>query len=130
MGELVSQIENLPNEAKTDENTNTFVYTTKKGEVKYVNTLDDNSVNKDETSDAFGDDDFGDVENTITVDNTANDKNITELVQSVEIVDPKLAELPSTGGAGTVAITIISSIAMAVFLTIHIVNKRKSRVAD
>ena len=105
-----------------DETTGDITYTTA-GSVKYTNEYvcqDDESL-----------EDFGDVENTITVDGASGTtENITSYVESVEIVDPKLAELPSTGGKGTIALTIGSSIAMAVFLTIHVVNKKKSKIAD
>lgn len=46
-------------------------------------------------------------------------------ITPVEIVNPKLAGLPSTGGAGTIAITVGAGIGMAGFLTLYIVNKKK-----
>lgn len=46
-------------------------------------------------------------------------------ITPVEIVNPKLAGLPSTGGAGTIAITIGAGIGMAGFLTLYIINKKK-----
>jgi len=46
------------------------------------------------------------------------------------IVDTKLASLPSTGGVGTIAITVGASIGMAVFLSVFIVNKKKKSIAD
>lgn len=63
----------------------------------------------------------GSVTNTITVD---------ESTQPLAIVNTKLAELPSTGGVGTIAITIAASLGMAGFLTIFIVNKKKNKNAD
>jgi len=46
-------------------------------------------------------------------------------ITPVEIVNTKLAGLPSTGGAGTIAITVGAGIGMAGFLTLYIVNKKK-----
>lgn len=41
------------------------------------------------------------------------------------IKDSSLQRLPSTGGAGTIAITLIASAGMAGFLTVHFANKKK-----
>ena len=61
-------------------------------------------------------------ETTGEVTNALSDyKDITP----VEIINPKLAGLPSTGGAGTIAITVGAAIGMAGFLTLYIVNKKK-----
>lgn len=106
---------------KVDSETQAITYE-RVGSVKYTNeyTLNDNKDSED----------YGDVENNIKVEGGDDDKNISVNVESVEIVDTKLAELPSTGGTGTIAITVGASVAMAVFLTIHIVNKKKSKIAD
>ena len=61
----------------------------------------------------------GNVTNTIT---TAYDS-----ITPVEIVNTKLAALPSTGGEGTIAITIGGAVGMAGFLTLYIANKRKKK---
>jgi len=50
---------------------------------------------------------------------------ITHKVDQVEIVNTPLPALPSTGGAGTIAITVGAAIGMAGFLTLYIVNKKK-----
>lgn len=106
---------------KVDSQTQAITYE-QVGSVKYTNeyTLNDNKDSEN----------YGDVENHIKVEGGDDDKNISVNVGSVEIVDTKLAELPSTGGTGTIAITVGASVAMAVFLTIHIVNKKKSKIAD
>ncbi len=58
----------------------------------------------------------GAVKNTITAD-----------IAPVEIVDPRIAALPSTGGIGTIVITVVASIGMAGFLTLYIVNRKKKK---
>lgn len=73
------------------------------------------------TNTAYTVNDDGSVDNNIT----AEDDNTP-----LAIVDTKLASLPSTGGAGTIALTVGASIGMALFLTIHIVNKKKNSIAD
>ena len=44
-----------------------------------------------------------------------------------EVVDTSLATLPSTGGAGTIAITLIAAVGMGGFLTLYLVNRKKSK---
>lgn len=107
---------------KVDSETQAITYE-RVGSVKYTN--EKYSVNDNKDSEKYGD-----VENNIKVEGGDDDKNISVNVESVEIVDTKLAELPSTGGTGTIALTVGASVAMAVFLTIHIVNKKKSKIAD
>ena len=107
---------------KVDSETQAITYE-QVGSVKYTN--EKYSVNDNKDSEKYGD-----VENNIKVEGGDDDKNISVNVESVEIVDTKLAELPSTGGTGTIALTVGASVAMAVFLTIHIVNKKKSKIAD
>lgn len=46
-------------------------------------------------------------------------------VDQVEIVNTPLAELPATGGMGTIAITLGAAVGMAGFMTLYIVNKKK-----
>ena len=64
----------------------------------------------------------------------ANAMNFTEVVNTTtatinpaEIVDTELATLPSTGGAGTIALTLLASVGMGGFLTLYLVNKKKSK---
>lgn len=63
-------------------------------------------------------------EATVNADGTVTN-NITKVVTPAEIVDTKLAELPSTGGSGTVVLTIVAAAGMAMFLVVFIANKRK-----
>ena len=42
------------------------------------------------------------------------------------IINTELAKLPSTGGIGTIMLTIISSAGMAAFLAMFLVNKKKN----
>lgn len=63
----------------------------------------------------------GSVTNNITIDNSNT---------PLAIVDTKLATLPSTGGVGTIVITVGASLGMAAFLTIYIWNKKKNKNAD
>ncbi len=44
----------------------------------------------------------------------------------VEIVNTTLATLPITGGMGTIIISVIAGLGMAIFLTVFIVSKKKS----
>jgi len=62
--------------------------------------------------------DDGSVTNNIT-----SDDNNTP----VSIINTTLSKLPSTGGAGTIALTIFASLGMAVFLTMFIVSKKKKQ---
>ena len=71
---------------------------------------------KNDLSKAIPDDD-GNVVNFITVDP----------MNPVEIVNTPLAELPSTGGEGTIALTVGGAIGMAGFLTLYIANKKKKK---
>ena len=71
---------------------------------------------KNDLSKAIPDDD-GNVVNFITVDP----------MNPVEIVNTPLAELPSTGGEGTIALTVGGAIGMAGFLTLYITNKKKKK---
>ena len=52
---------------------------------------------------------------------------VNDVYNPVAIVNTTLAILPSTGGAGTIMLTVGASIGMAIFLTIHIASKRKKR---
>lgn len=62
------------------------------------------------------------VMNFDTVVNTA-----TTTVSPAEVVDTQLAVLPATGGAGTIALTLGAAIGMGGFLTLFIINKKKSK---
>lgn len=71
--------------------------------------------------------------NTLAADSVDAEGNVTNSVSAydritpVEIVNTKLAALPSTGGEGTIAITIGAAIGMAGFLTLYIANKKKKK---
>jgi LPXTG-motif cell wall-anchored protein len=52
---------------------------------------------------------------------------ITTNVTPAEVVDTPLAALPATGGAGTIAITLIAAVGMGGFLTLYLVNRKKSK---
>ena len=58
-------------------------------------------------------------------DDVTNKLSDYTAITPVEIVNTKLAGLPSTGGVGTIAITVGAGIGMAGFLTLYIVNKKK-----
>ena len=65
-------------------------------------------------------------DNAFSVDDDGNVTNaITTSITPAEIVNTSLAVLPSTGGLGTIIITVIAAGGMAIFLTIFIVNRRK-----
>lgn len=51
----------------------------------------------------------------------------TDAVTPAEIVNTDLARLPSTGGVGTIIITVTAGVGMAGFLTLFIVNRRKRK---
>ena len=70
-----------------------------------------------------------------TTDATAtNFDTVTNVVTintvPAEVVDTQLATLPATGGAGTIALTIVAAGGMAGFLTIYLVNRRKKNHTD
>ena len=44
-----------------------------------------------------------------------------------EVVDTPLATLPSTGGAGTIALTLVSATGMGVFFTLYMINRKKKK---
>ena len=50
---------------------------------------------------------------------------ITTNIAPAEIIDTKIAELPSTGGMGTIILTVVSAMGMALFLTVYLANRRK-----
>ena len=71
--------------------------------------------------------------NTGTI--SATDGSVTNAIApstitTAEILNTKLASLPATGGAGTIAITVGASLGMAAFLTVHVVNKKKQKEND
>ena len=72
---------------------------------------------KNNLKDVTFDEDYNVINSTITVDP----------MNPVEIVNTPLAELPSTGGEGTIALTVGGAIGMAGFLTLYISNKRKKK---
>lgn len=44
-----------------------------------------------------------------------------------EVVDTPLANLPSTGGAGTIALTLVSATGMGAFFTFYMINRKKKK---
>ena len=50
---------------------------------------------------------------------------ITPTVTPAEIVNTTLATLPTTGGVGTIIISVVAGLGMAVFLTIFVISKKK-----
>ena len=72
---------------------------------------------KNNLKDVTFDEDYNVINSTITVDP----------MNPVEIVNTPLAELPSTGGEGTIALTVGGAIGMAGFLTLYIANKKKKK---
>ena len=72
---------------------------------------------------------YTNIDYTINPDTHEVTNNISDYtkIAPVEIVDTPLAELPSTGGVGTIAITIGAGIGMAGFMTLYIVNKKKRK---
>ena len=55
---------------------------------------------------------------------------VTIVTTPAEVVNTKLAALPSTGGVGTIALTIVAAVGMGGFLTLYIVNKKKKNSAE
>ena len=51
--------------------------------------------------------------------------SITSEVTPAEIVNTRLATLPTTGGVGTIVISVVAGLGMAVFLTIFVISKKK-----
>lgn len=66
--------------------------------------------------------DDGSVTNDIDLNDDAH--------RTLSIINTKLAELPSTGGAGTILLTVISSLGMAIFLAVFINSKRKRKIDE
>ncbi len=68
---------------------------------------------------------------TVTVGEQTNHDVVTNVVTlnavPAEVVDTELAALPSTGGAGIIAITIIAATGMVFFLTLFLFTLRKKR---
>ena len=46
--------------------------------------------------------------------------------QPTTVIDTKLSKLPSTGGSGTIALTVIAAGGMAFFLTVYLKNKKQA----
>ena len=47
-----------------------------------------------------------------------------------EVVDTPLATLPSTGGAGTIALTLVSATGMGAFFILYMINKKKKKNSE
>lgn len=67
---------------------------------------------------------------TPTTDATATDfdtvvNTTTATINPAEIVDTVLIALPSTGGVGTILITVSAALGMGIFLSIYLVNKKR-----
>lgn len=64
---------------------------------------------------------------TTTIKAGAEAGKVTDdsIADATIIKDSRMQRLPSTGGAGTIAITLIASAGMAGFLTVHFANKKK-----
>ena len=52
--------------------------------------------------------------------------SVTPTVTPAEIVNTTLATLPTTGGIGTIVISVIAGLGMAVFLTVFVICKKRS----
>ena len=74
------------------------------------------------------------IDSTVTKPNAdANAMNFDAIVNDftgsatnpAEVVDTPLATLPSTGGAGTIALTLVSATGMGAFFTLYMINKKK-----
>ena len=65
---------------------------------------------------------------------SATDDTITNTiiptVTAGEIVNTKIAQLPATGGTGTIVLTVVAAIGMGGFLTLYLVNRRKKTEAE
>ena len=48
-------------------------------------------------------------------------------VTPVDVLDPKIEQLPSTGGIGTIVITVTAAVGMAGFLTLFLYNRKKRK---
>jgi LPXTG-motif cell wall-anchored protein len=64
--------------------------------------------------------------NAMSLDVIAN--NFTgSVTHPAEVVDTPLATLPSTGGAGTIALTLVSATGMGAFFTLYMINRKKKK---
>ena len=61
----------------------------------------------------------------VDADTGALTYTVTPTITAGEVVNTKIAELPSTGGTGTIVLTVCAALGMGVFLTLYLVNKRK-----
>lgn len=64
--------------------------------------------------------------NAMNLDAIVNDFT-GSVTHPAEVVDTPLATLPSTGGAGTIALTLVSATGMGVFFTLYMINRKKKK---
>ena len=57
---------------------------------------------------------------------TKSGSYITPNVTPAEVVNTQLATLPTTGGVGTIVISVIAGLGMAIFLTVFVISKKRS----
>lgn len=67
--------------------------------------------------------------NAMNFDNIVNDFT-GSATNPAEVVDTPLATLPSTGGAGTIALTLVSATGMGAFFTLYMINKKKKKNSE
>ncbi|MGI6118162.1 MAG: isopeptide-forming domain-containing fimbrial protein [Bilifractor sp.] len=70
------------------------------------------------------DESTGEITYTNTKDGTST---ITKTIDPAEIVNTELSGLPSTGGRGTIILTIVAACGMAIFLTVFLNSRKKEQ---
>ena len=66
--------------------------------------------------------------NVMNFDTVVN--TTTTNIIPAEVVDTSLATLPSTGGVGTVALTLVSATGMGAFFILYMINKKKKKNSE
>lgn len=66
--------------------------------------------------------------NAMNFDTVVN--TTTANIIPAEVVDTSLATLPSTGGVGTVALTLVSATGMGAFFILYMINKKKKKNSE
>ena len=71
---------------------------------------------------------IGSAEYKRELDNTVDPPTykITPTITPAEVVNTQLVDLPTTGGVGTIVISVVAGLGMAVFLTIFVISKKRS----
>ena len=93
-----------------------------------IDDLNDSSVAKKSTYtvDSWKLSDDGSVTPQSSDGKTTGDEAIKRTDDPTAVIDTKLSQLPSTGGSGTIALTVIAAGGMAFFLTVYLKNKKQA----